>query len=54
MAGISTRHSRACPEIRAVRRVLLTFLGLLLAGVIGAGWYVYHKGFTRSWRNQVS
>ena len=53
-AGISTRHSRAGPEIRAVRRVLLTFLGLFLASGIAAGWYVYDKGFTRTWRNQVS
>ncbi len=37
-----------------MRRVLLTFLGLLLAGAISAGWYVYHKGFTRTWRNQVT
>lgn len=37
-----------------MRRVLLTFLALLLAGAIGAGWYVYDKGFTRTWRNQVS
>jgi hypothetical protein len=52
--GISTRHSRDGPEIPAVRRVLLTFLALLLAGAIGAAWYVYDKGFTRTWRDQVS
>ena len=37
-----------------MRRVLLVFLGLLLAAGLGAGWYVYDKGFTRSWRNQVA
>ncbi len=37
-----------------MRRVLLAFLALLLAAVIGAGWYVYHQGFTRRWRDQVT
>jgi hypothetical protein len=37
-----------------VRRVLLAFLTLLFAAVLGAGWYVYDKGFTRRWRDQVT
>ena len=37
-----------------MRRVLLAFLALLLAAVLGSGWYVYHRGFTRKWRDQVS
>lgn len=35
-------------------RVLLAFFAILLAAVLGAGWYVYDKGFTRKWREQVS
>lgn len=45
---------RSGPEIRAVRRVLLALFALFLAAVIGAGWYVYDKGFTREWRMTVS
>ena len=45
---------RAGPEIRRVRRVLLAFLALLLAAALGVAWYVYNKGFTRKWRDQVS
>ncbi|MGB8168821.1 MAG: AsmA-like C-terminal region-containing protein [Chthoniobacteraceae bacterium] len=37
-----------------MRRVLLAFLALLFAAILGAGWYVYKKGFTRRWRNEVS
>ncbi len=37
-----------------MHRVLLAFLALLLAAAIGAGWYVFDKGFTRKWREQVS
>ncbi|HEX8296873.1 MAG TPA: AsmA-like C-terminal region-containing protein [Chthoniobacteraceae bacterium] len=37
-----------------MRRVLLTFLGLLLITALCVGWYVYDKGFTRKWRNQVT
>ena len=37
-----------------MRRVLLAFLALLLAAALGVAWYVYNKGFTRKWRDQVS
>ncbi|MEA3210737.1 MAG: hypothetical protein QOE70_3794 [Chthoniobacter sp.] len=37
-----------------MRRVLLAFFALLLIAVLGVGWYVYHKGFTRKWRHQVT
>ena len=37
-----------------MRRVLLTFFALLLAGLLGAGWYAYHKGFTSKWRGLVT
>ncbi len=37
-----------------MRRVLLLLLALLAAAVLGAGWYTYHKGFTRKWRTLVT
>jgi AsmA-like C-terminal region len=37
-----------------MRRVLLTLFAIFAAGFLGAGWYVYHKGFTKSWRLTVS
>ena len=37
-----------------MRRVLLAFFALLLAVGFGAAWYVFNKGFTRKWREQVS
>ncbi len=47
--------SRAArPSFHAMRRVLLTLLALLLATVLGAGWYAYHKGFTSKWRGLVT
>jgi hypothetical protein len=36
-----------------MRRVLLTFLALLLAAFLGSAWYVYHRGFTKKWRTTV-
>ena len=41
-------------HFRAMRRVLLTLLALLLAALLGAGWYAYHKGFTSKWRGIVT
>jgi hypothetical protein len=37
-----------------VRRVLLALFALLLAALVGMGWYAYDKGFTRKWRDEVS
>jgi hypothetical protein len=37
-----------------MRRVLLTFLALLVAGLLVAGWYAYSKGFTSKWRGLVT
>ena len=37
-----------------MRRVLLTIFALLLAVLLGAGWYAYHKGFTSKWRGLVT
>ena len=37
-----------------MRRVLLAFLALVLAAALGGGWYIYHQGFTRKWRDQVT
>ena len=36
-----------------LRRVLLSTLMLLLAGLLAAGWYAWHKGFTQKWRKFV-
>lgn len=36
-----------------MRRVLLTFFALLLAGFLGSAWYLYDRGFTRKWRTAV-
>ena len=36
-----------------LRRILLTTLALLVAGLIAAGWYAYNKGFTHKWRGFV-
>jgi hypothetical protein len=33
-----------------LRRLFLSFLGLLFAGLLAAGWYAYNKGFTHKWR----
>lgn len=38
----------------AMRRLVQIILLLLLAGILGAGWYVYDRGFTRKWRTYVS
>ena len=39
------------PELsRVLRRILLSLLGLILAGLLAAGWYAYNKGFTSKWR----
>ena len=37
-----------------MRRVLLTIFALLLAALLGAGWYAYDKGFTSKWRGLVT
>ncbi len=38
-----------------VRRRLLLLLGfLLVAGVLGGGWYAYEKGFSKKWRGFVT
>src|SRR5262245_16197851 len=37
-----------------MRRFLLAIFALLVAGLLGTGWYVYHKGFTKRWRLYVS
>lgn len=37
-----------------MRRVLTLVLALLLATLLGAGWYAYDKGFTRKWRTLVT
>lgn len=49
---LDTRGSRL--KFPPVHRVLLAFLALLVAGALGVAWYVYDKGFTRRWRDQVS
>ena len=36
-----------------MRRVLLLLLALLLAALLGAGWYAYDKGLTGKWRGLV-
>lgn len=37
-----------------MRRVLLTFFALFLAGLVGALWYAADRGFTKKWRGYVS
>ncbi len=37
-----------------MRRVLPTLFALLLAALLGAGWYAYDKGFTSKWRGLVT
>ena len=37
-----------------MRRVLLVFLALLAATLLGTGWYAYHRGFTSKWRTLVT
>jgi hypothetical protein len=37
-----------------LRRILLSILALLAAGLLAAGWYAYHKGFTQKWRRVVA
>ena len=36
-----------------LRRISFIFLGLLIAGLLAAGWYAYNKGFTQKWRKFV-
>ena len=36
-----------------LRRISFIVLGLLLAGLLMAGWYAYNKGFTQKWRKFV-
>lgn len=36
-----------------LRRVLLGILILLATGLLAAGWYAYHRGFTHKWRQFV-
>ena len=36
-----------------LRRISFIVLGLLLAGLLAAGWYAYNKGFTQKWRKFV-
>ena len=36
-----------------LRRISTVILGLLLAGLLAAGWYAYNKGFTQKWRKFV-
>src|SRR3954462_6734333 len=37
-----------------MRRFVHVIIILLVAMLLGASWYVYHKGFTRKWRTIVS
>jgi hypothetical protein len=37
-----------------MRRFVHTIFTFLVAVLLGSGWYVYHKGFTRKWRSFVS
>ena len=37
-----------------MRRVLLTLFAIFLAAFLGAGWYVYARGFTKKWRTAVT
>jgi len=37
-----------------MRRFVHAIFTLLVAVLLGSGWYVYHKGFTRKWRSFVS
>lgn len=37
-----------------MRRFANAILILLITAILGGGWYVYHKGFTRKWRIFVS
>ncbi|MDB6171307.1 MAG: hypothetical protein JWL59_618 [Chthoniobacteraceae bacterium] len=37
-----------------MRRIVFSILGLLLAVLLGAGWYAYEKGFTKKWRSYVA
>ena len=36
-----------------LRRISFIILGLLIAGLLAAGWYAYNKGFTQKWRKFV-
>ena len=36
-----------------LRRISFIVLGLLIAGLLAAGWYAYNKGFTQKWRKFV-
>lgn len=37
-----------------MRRVLLILLALVLAFLLGAGWYAYDRGFTQKWRGYIT
>lgn len=37
-----------------MRRFLFALIFLITAGLLGSGWYVYNKGFTKKWRGFVS
>ncbi len=36
------------------RGALLAFVALLVGALLWAGWYVYNRGFTRKWRDQLT
>src|SRR4030095_3636471 len=38
----------------AMRRFVHAMITFLVAVLLGSGWYVYHKGFTKKWRSFVS
>ena len=46
------------PPVRPARNVrhwtLLAVAAVLLGGLLWAGWYVYNRGFTRKWRDQLT
>lgn len=46
--------SRLSPVTFSMRRVFLILLALVLATLLGAGWYAYDKGFTNKWRELVT
>ena len=37
-----------------MRRAFFAFLAIIAAGLLAAGWYAYHKGFTKKWRGFVA
>ena len=36
-----------------MRRIFASLFALVVAALLGAGWYAYDRGFTRKWRNYV-